>query len=72
VVVIDAPVYDDLFGGAVAHNAEGAVLPRHPFDEATIAELTARHPVQAAGEALLKLAVCHQGALLGGFRLSWR
>jgi hypothetical protein len=65
-VVIDAGVYDDLFGGAVADNAEGSVLPPRPLDEETVADLTARHPVQAAGEALLKLAVAHRDTLLGG------
>jgi hypothetical protein len=64
VVVIDAPVYDDLFGAAVASNAEGTVLPARPFDEATVADLTFRHPVQAAGEALLHLAVAHRQALV--------
>jgi hypothetical protein len=64
VVVIDASVYDDLFGAAVASNAEGTVLPLRPFDEATVADLTARHPVQAAGEALLNLAVACRQVLL--------
>ena len=66
VVVIDASLYNDLFGGAVADNAEGSVLPPRPFDEETVADLTARHPVQAAGEALLKLAVAHRDVLLSG------
>lgn len=36
------------------HSAiRAAVLPPRPFDERTVAELTARHPVQAAGAALL-------------------
>jgi hypothetical protein len=66
VVVIDAPLYDDLFGNAIADNAEGSVLPPRPLDRQTVADLTARHPVQAAGEALLKLALAHRDALLGG------
>jgi hypothetical protein len=66
VVVIDAPVYDDLFGGAVADNAEGSVLPPRAFDQETVRDLTARHPVQAAGEALLELALTHRDALLSG------
>ena len=66
VVVIDAPLYDDLFGDLADGNAEGVVLKPRPFDEPTVTELTARYPVQAAGAALLKLAVRHAGVLLGG------
>jgi len=66
VVVIDAPLYDDLFGDLVSGNAEGTVLKRCPFDEPTVTELTARHPFQAAGAALLGLAVRHASVLLGG------
>ena len=64
VVVIDAPLYDDLFGTEINANAEGAVLPRHQFDEATIAGLLSTHPFQAAGAALLKLAITWQDRLL--------
>jgi hypothetical protein len=66
VVVIDAPLYDDLFGDLVSGNAEGTVLKPRPFDEPTVTELTTRYPVQAAGAALLELAVRHAGVLLGG------
>ena len=66
VVVIDAPLYDDLFGDLVSGNAEGTVLKPRPFDEPTVTELTTRHPFQAAGAALLELAVRHAGVLLGG------
>jgi hypothetical protein len=66
VVVIDAPLYDDLFGDLADGNAEGVVLKPRPFDEPTVTELTARYPVQAAGAALLKLAVRQAGVLLGG------
>jgi hypothetical protein len=65
-VVIDAPLYDELFGELAEHNAEGTVLKPRPFDEATIDQLTTREPVQAAGAALLKLAIAHRGILLGG------
>lgn len=65
-VVIDAGVYDELFGAAVASNAEGSVLAPRPLDQRSVADLIARHPVQAAGEALLTLAVAHADALLGG------
>ena len=84
VTLIDAPLYDDLFGGAVAggaakdstvkdgtakdgtvkDNAEGTVLPRHHFDAATVARLISGHPFQAAGAALLRLAVRHADTLL--------
>lgn len=66
VVVIDAPLFDDLFGNLVSGNAEGTVLKPRPFDEPTVAELTTRHPVQAAGDALLKLAITHRHSLLAG------
>jgi hypothetical protein len=65
-VVIDAPLYDELFGELAERNAEGTVLKPRPFDEATIAELIANEPVQAAGAALLQLAIAHRGLLLGG------
>jgi hypothetical protein len=66
VVVIDAPLYDELFGELAERNAEGTVLKPRPFDEPTIAELIANEPVQAAGAALLQLAIAHRGLLLGG------
>jgi hypothetical protein len=65
-VVIDAPLYDELFGELAERNAEGTVLKPRPFDEPTIAELIANEPVQAAGAALLYLAIAHRGLLLGG------
>jgi hypothetical protein len=64
VVVIDAPLYDDLFGTGVTENAEGTVLPLRPFTEASVADLVGGHPVQAAGAALLTLALRHRAALL--------
>jgi hypothetical protein len=66
VVVIDAPLYDELFGELAESNAEGTVLEPRPFDEPTVAALVTRHPVQAAGAALLNLAVGHRRVLLGG------
>jgi hypothetical protein len=62
--VIDAPLFDELFGELAERNAEGTVLKPRPFDEATVAELTTREPVQAAGAALLKLAIAHRHLLL--------
>jgi hypothetical protein len=64
VVVIDAPLYDELFGALVADNAEGVVLTPRPFDEPTVKELLTRAPLQAAASALLTLAHEHRDALL--------
>jgi hypothetical protein len=64
VVVIDAPLYDELFGALVADNAEGRVIAPRPFDEAAIKELTTNAPLQAAAAALLTLAHQHRDALL--------
>jgi hypothetical protein len=65
VVVIDAPLYDDLFGAAVDANAEGRVLRPRPFDEPSVTELLAGTPLQAAAAALLTLALAHRDTLLG-------
>jgi hypothetical protein len=51
-VVIDAPVFDELFGAWVPVNDEGAVTAR-PFTEEAVAGL----PMQAAGAALVRLAL---------------
>jgi hypothetical protein len=64
VVVIDAPRYDELFGGLVAGNAEGRVIAPRPFDQAAIAVLTTGRPLQAAAAALLTLAWEHRDILL--------
>jgi len=64
VVVIDAPLYDELFGGIVTDNAEGRVISPRPFDESTITELTTKSPLQAAAAALLTLAIEHREVLL--------
>jgi hypothetical protein len=66
VVVIDAPLYDDLFGGMVDDNAEGRVIKPRSFDAPTVTELLADAPLQAAAAALLSLALTHREALLGG------
>jgi hypothetical protein len=65
VVVIDAPLYDDLFGAVVDVNAEGRVLRPRPFDAPSVTELLAGAPLQAAAAALLTLALAHRDALLG-------
>jgi hypothetical protein len=73
VAVVDAEAYDDLFGGQVTTNAEGAVLRALDgatgttgltFDAATVERLVHREPVQAAGAAVLALAWRHRDALL--------
>lgn len=74
VAVIDAPVFDELFGDLVSDhlfaespkaNAEGMVLATRPFGQPTLAETVDRHPMQAAGAAVLKLAWAHRGILIG-------
>ena len=65
-VVIDAPVFDELFGAMVSNNAEGRIRPGLPFTAETISRLTTREPMQAAGAALLRLAWCHRAMLLAG------
>lgn len=64
VVVIDAPLYDDLFGALVDVNAEGRVIAPRPFDEPTVTRLLGCAPLQAAAAALLTLALAHRGVLL--------
>jgi hypothetical protein len=64
VVVIDAPLYDKLFGAMVTDNAEGHVISPRPFDQPTITELTSKTPLQAAAAALLTLAFEHREFLL--------
>jgi hypothetical protein len=51
-VVLDAPVFDDLFGAWVAENEEGAVT-EHPFAPGVIDGF----PMQAAGAALVHRAL---------------
>jgi hypothetical protein len=64
-VVIDAPLYDDLFGAAVDANAEGQVTGPRPFDHASVSALLRDAPLQAAAEALLALALAHRDILFG-------
>jgi hypothetical protein len=64
VVVIDAPLYDDLFGALVDVNAEGRVIRPRPFDEPSVTRLLGSAPLQAAAAALLTLALAHRGVLL--------
>jgi len=64
VVVIDAALYDDLFGAAVDANAEGRVTGPRPFDQQSVGALLRDAPLQAAAEALLTLALAHRGTLV--------
>ena len=64
VVVIDAPLYDNLFGALVDVNAEGRVIKPRPFDERSVNELLSGAPLQAAAAALLTLALTHRDTLL--------
>lgn len=56
-VVIEAPVFDEIFGKRVATNDEGAVTAR-PFTAEAIEGL----PMQAAGAALVRLALADERA----------
>jgi hypothetical protein len=64
VVVIDAALYDDLFGAAVHANAEGRVTGPRPFDQQSVGALLRDAHLQAAAEALLTLALAHRGTLV--------
>jgi hypothetical protein len=64
VVVIDAPLYDELLRDTVDSNAEGRVIKPRPFDDQSVAGLLAGTPLQAAAAALLTLALAHRGTLL--------
>jgi hypothetical protein len=57
-------VYDELFGGLVAVNAEGTVIAARPLDLAVVTSLITGYPMQAAGAALLALAIRHADVLL--------
>jgi hypothetical protein len=71
VTVFDAGVYDEMFGGMVAQNAEGRVITGQgsagiPFDAATVARFTGDgERMQASGAAILTLAWQHRRHLLG-------
>lgn len=56
-VVIDGPLFDDLFHRIATHNDEGRVLELQPFTAERVGQLLAEHPFQAAGAAVLRLAV---------------
>ena len=66
VVVIDATLYDDLFGDVVDDNAEGRVIKPRLFDAPSVTQLVRDAPLQAAAAALLTLALAHRDTLLSG------
>ena len=63
-VVIDAPLYDDLFGETVDANAEGRVIKPRRLDDPSVTKLLRYTPLQAAAAALLALALAHRTTLL--------
>lgn len=65
VVVIDAPLYDELFHHTAEANAEGSIVPAVPFASETVDRYAHYEPTQAAGAALLTLAWRHRPVLVG-------
>lgn len=63
VVVIDAPIFDELFGATVDVNAEGEIIAGTPFTEHDVDRFVHSEPMQAAGAAVLSLAWRHCGLL---------
>lgn len=66
VTVIDAPVFDALFGDLVTLNEEGKVIGTTgiPFDDDSVSRYIHHEPMQAAGAAVLELAWKHREALV--------
>jgi hypothetical protein len=68
VVVIDAPLFDDLFGGLVDHNEEGQVVGDGSrgivLTADSVEQFARKERMQAAGAALLALAWRHRETLL--------
>jgi hypothetical protein len=71
VVVIDAPMFDNAFGGLVDNNDEGRVLAALDggadgiaFTESNINRFVHQEPMQAAGAATLRLAWQHRTAII--------
>ncbi|MBB4968437.1 XRE family transcriptional regulator [Saccharothrix violaceirubra] len=64
VAVVDAPLFDTLFGNIVETNDEGRILKAQRFTEDTVGRFAHKEPTQAAGAALLALAWSHRDALL--------
>jgi hypothetical protein len=70
VAVFDSDLFDAVFAGLVADNAEGRVVTDQdktgfPFTEEAVSRFAAgSEPIQAAGAALLQLAWTHRALLL--------
>ncbi|SDH16413.1 hypothetical protein SAMN05216553_1177 [Lentzea fradiae] len=64
VAVIEASLFDELFGDLVENNDEGRVLEGLAFTAENIERFVHREPTQAAGAALLALAWKHRADLL--------
>lgn len=62
VVTIDSPLFDELFGHLAA-NAEGSIIPAVPFTAETVERYSRHEPTQAAGAALLRLALRHRSVV---------
>ncbi|WP_062349296.1 hypothetical protein [Herbidospora yilanensis] len=59
VTVVEARVFDAVFGGMTGANDEGQATKGVPFDEESVARYVTREPMQAAGAAVLELAWRH-------------
>lgn len=64
IVVIDAPIFDEVFGAVVRTNAEGDVIAGIPFTEQNIDQFVHHEPMQPAGAAALDLVSQHRFALI--------
>jgi hypothetical protein len=63
-VIIDAPVFDELFGATVGTNAEGEIIAGTRFTDDNVDRFVHHEPMQAAGAATLRLAWRHRGLLI--------
>jgi hypothetical protein len=63
VAVIDSDVFDQLFSLTPRRNAEGSVLAAREFGAHVIDRIVTGEPVQAAGDAVLRLAWRHREVL---------
>lgn len=64
VAVIDSDLYDELFGAGLQANTEGTILAARDFTTAAIEDAIADNPMQAAGAAVLRLAISRRDVLL--------
>lgn len=71
VVTIDAEVFDDVFAGMVAHNAEGEIMPSEDgitgisWSLPTIQRITRDEPLACAAAACIGLTWKHRELILG-------